>query len=53
MRQPTITKRTLAQRLLSLAFLNKGLTIRLTGERVDPIKTTSSLQRQCAEFIKH
>src|SRR5262245_19036404 len=45
---------TLAQRLRELAFLNKGLTIRLTDERVDPIKTHEfHYSGGIAEFIKH
>ena len=45
---------TLSQRLRELAFLNKGLTIRLTDERVDPIKTHEfHYSGGIAEFIKH
>ena len=44
---------TLAQRLRQLAFLNKGLTIRLTDERVDPIKNHEfHYSGGIAEFIK-
>jgi DNA gyrase subunit B len=45
---------TLAQRLRELAFLNKGLTITLTDERVDPVKQHEFLYTGgIAEFIKH
>src|SRR5712692_6473488 len=45
---------TLAQRLRELAFLNKGLTIRLSDERVDPIKTHEfHYSGGIAEFIRH
>ncbi len=45
---------TLAQRLRELAFLNKGLKILLTDERVDPEKKTEFLYSGgIAEFIKH
>src|SRR5258707_6562273 len=45
---------TLSQRLRELAFLNKGLTIRLTDDRVDPIKEhTFHYSGGIAEFIKH
>ena len=45
---------TLAQRLRELAFLNKGLTITLTDERVDPPKAHEFLYSGgIAEFIKH
>src|SRR6185436_8058475 len=45
---------TLAQRLRELAFLNKGLTIRLTDERVDPFKNHEfHYSGGIAEFIKH
>jgi DNA gyrase subunit B len=45
---------TLAQRLRELAFLNKGLTITLTDERVDPVKQHEFLYSGgIAEFIKH
>src|SRR5690349_962098 len=45
---------TLAQRLRELAFLNKGLKITLTDERVDPEKKTEFLYSGgIAEFIKH
>jgi DNA gyrase subunit B len=45
---------TLAQRLRELAFLNRGLKIMLTDERVDPEKTTEFLYTGgIAEFIKH
>src|SRR5215472_5307486 len=45
---------TLAQRLRELAFLNKGLKIVLTDERVDPEKTTEFMYSGgIAEFIKH
>ena len=45
---------TLAQRLRELAFLNKGLKITLTDERVDPEKvTTFEYQGGISEFIKH
>ena len=44
---------TLSQRLRELAFLNKGLTIRLTDERVDPIKNHEfHYSGGIAEFIK-
>jgi DNA gyrase subunit B len=45
---------TLAQRLRELAFLNKGLKITLTDERVDPEKKTEFLYSGgIAEFIRH
>jgi DNA gyrase subunit B len=45
---------TLATRLRQLAFLNKGLKITLSDERVDPIKTTEFLYSGgIAEFIRH
>src|SRR5258707_7150144 len=45
---------TLSQRLRELAFLNKGLTIRLTDDRVDPIKNHEfHYSGGIAEFIKH
>jgi len=45
---------TLAQRLRELAFLNKGLKITLTDERVDPVKTSEFLYNGgIAEFIRH
>jgi DNA gyrase subunit B len=45
---------TLAQRLREMAFLNKGLTITLTDERVDPPKNHEfHYSGGIAEFIKH
>src|SRR3984893_13123571 len=45
---------TLAQRLRELAFLNKGLTITLTDERVEPAKQGEFHHSGgIAEFIKH
>src|SRR5271167_2910626 len=45
---------TLSQRLRELAFLNKGLVIRLSDERVDPIKSHEfHYSGGIAEFIKH
>ena len=45
---------TLAQRLRELAFLNKGLTITLSDERVDPVKNHEfHYSGGIAEFIKH
>ncbi len=45
---------TLAQRLRELAFLNKGLKITLTDERVDPVKSHEfQYSGGIAEFIKH
>src|SRR5437660_565840 len=45
---------TLAQRLRELAFLNKGLKITLTDERVDPEKVTDFMYSGgISEFIKH
>src|SRR5580692_9910148 len=45
---------TLAQRLRELAFLNKGLTITLTDERVEPAKNHEfHYSGGIAEFIKH
>jgi DNA gyrase subunit B len=45
---------TLATRLRQLAFLNKGLKITLTDERVDPIKATEfQFNGGIAEFIRH
>ena len=45
---------TLAQRLRELAFLNKGLKITLTDERVEPEKTGEFVYNGgIAEFIKH
>src|SRR5437764_9805104 len=44
---------TLSQRLRELAFLNKGLTIKLIDERVDPIKSHDfHYSGGIAEFIK-
>jgi DNA gyrase subunit B len=45
---------TLAQRLRELAFLNKGLTITLMDERVDPVKQSEfHYSGGIAEFIRH
>jgi DNA gyrase subunit B len=45
---------TLAQRLRELAFLNKGLRITLTDERIDPEKKAEFLYTGgISEFIKH
>jgi DNA gyrase subunit B len=45
---------TLSQRLRELAFLNKGLTITLSDERVDPAKQHEfHYSGGIAEFIKH
>jgi DNA gyrase subunit B len=45
---------TLAQRLRQLAFLNKGLKITLSDERVDPEKITEFVYTGgIAEFIRH
>jgi len=45
---------TLAQRLREVAFLNRGLTIRLTDERTDPPKTHEfHYSGGIAEFIRH
>jgi DNA gyrase subunit B len=45
---------TLAQRLRELAFLNKGLKITLTDERVEPVKVHEFLyEGGIAEFIRH
>jgi DNA gyrase subunit B len=45
---------TLAQRLREMAFLNKGLTITLTDERIDPVKSHEfHYSGGVAEFIKH
>ena len=45
---------TLSQRLRELAFLNKGLKITLTDERVDPERNTEFIYSGgIAEFIKH
>jgi len=45
---------TLAQRLRELAFLNKGLTITLSDERVDPVKQSEfHYSGGIAEFIRH
>ena len=45
---------TLAQRLRELAFLNKGLKITLSDERVDPEKKTEFLYSGgISEFIRH
>jgi DNA gyrase subunit B len=51
---PEFNYDTLAQRLRELAFLNKGLTITLTDERVDPVKQHEFLYSGgIAEFIRH
>src|SRR5271163_4286641 len=45
---------TLSQRLRELAFLNKGLKITLTDERVDPERRTEFIYNGgISEFIKH
>jgi DNA gyrase subunit B len=45
---------TLAQRLREMAFLNKGLAISLTDERVDPVKAHAfHYSGGIAEFITH
>ena len=45
---------TLATRLRELAFLNKGLKINLTDERVDPVRVEEfQYNGGIAEFIKH
>ncbi|HTQ58181.1 MAG TPA: DNA topoisomerase (ATP-hydrolyzing) subunit B [Bryobacteraceae bacterium] len=54
MTETTFNYDTLAQRLRELAFLNKGLKIILSDERVDPVKTHEFLYSGgIAEFIKH
>src|SRR5579862_6642988 len=54
MTETTFNYDTLAQRLRELAFLNKGLKITLSDERVDPVKTHEFLYTGgIAEFIKH
>jgi DNA gyrase subunit B len=54
METPVFNYDTLATRLRQLAFLNKGLKITLSDERVDPIKTTEFLYSGgIAEFIRH
>src|SRR5579862_940425 len=54
MTETTFNYDTLAQRLRELAFLNKGLKINLTDERVDPVKETTFLYTGgIAEFIRH
>ncbi|HZO56687.1 MAG TPA: DNA topoisomerase (ATP-hydrolyzing) subunit B [Bryobacteraceae bacterium] len=45
---------TLAQRLRELTFLNRGLKITLTDERIDPVKVHEFLYKGgIAEFIQH
>ncbi len=52
--RPKFNFDTLAQRLRELAFLNKGLKITLTDERVDPEKSHEfHFSGGIAEFIKH
>ncbi|HTT63939.1 MAG TPA: DNA topoisomerase (ATP-hydrolyzing) subunit B [Bryobacteraceae bacterium] len=52
--ETTFNYDTLAQRLRELAFLNKGLKITLSDERVDPVKNHEFLYTGgVAEFIKH
>src|ERR1017187_1397471 len=52
--ETTFNYDTLAQQLRELAFLNKGLKIILTDERVDPVKNHEFLYSGgIAEFIKH
>jgi DNA gyrase subunit B len=54
MEATTFNYDTLAQRLRELAFLNKGLKIVLTDERVDPEKSNEFLYTGgISEFIKH
>ena len=54
MTETTFNYDTLAQRLRELAFLNKGLKIILTDERVDPVKVHEFLYSGgIEEFIKH
>jgi DNA gyrase subunit B len=54
MTETTFNYDTLAQRLRELAFLNKGLKITLTDERVDPVKSHEFLYSGgIAEFIRH
>src|ERR1700722_18433679 len=54
MTETTFNYDTLAQRLRELAFLNKGLKITLTDERVDPVKVHEFLYSGgIEEFIKH
>jgi len=51
---PATSAQRAAQRLRELAFLNKGLKITLTDERVEPEKNTEFLYNGgIAEFIKH
>jgi DNA gyrase subunit B len=50
----TFSYDTLSQRLRELAFLNRGLKITLSDERVDPVKSHEFLYSGgIAEFIKH
>ncbi len=52
--ETTFNYDTLAQRLRELAFLNKGLKITLSDERVDPVKNHEFLYSGgIAEFIRH